>query len=154
MAIVGFEFNSINVEKKDVAKSSINISNNIALVDVVRQDLNVGGTKQPGIRFAFEYKSSYEPDFAKIVLGGSVMYLTDETNAKEILGEWSTNKKLKKEVAEQVVNSILTKCNIQSILLANTVNLPPPVPMPKVNITQNKGKPAKKEELKPSKDKK
>ena len=43
-------------------------------------------------------------------------------------------KKLNKDVAEKIINNILTKCNIQSIILSNTVNLPPPVPMPKVNV--------------------
>ena len=39
-------------------------------------------------------------------------------------------------LAEKIINSILTKCNIQSIILSNTVNLPPPVPMPKVNTKE------------------
>ncbi len=134
MAIVGFEFFKINVEKKDIVKNTINIANNIGIIDVEKNDLNVGNTKQAGVKFIFEYKSSYEPDFATIVLGGSIIYLSDEKTVKDVLDRWKANKQLDKEIAGQVINSILAKCNIQSILLANAVNLPPPVPMPKVNI--------------------
>ena len=153
MAIVGFEFSKIEVSKKDVASGNINIGNNIAITDVVKNDLKIGGNKQAGAKFLFEYKSTYEPDYAKIILGGSIMYLTDEKSAADLIEEWKGKKKIKKEIAEAIVNSILTKCNIQSILLANTVNLPPPVPMPKVNISHKApaGAPAKKEEDKEAK---
>ncbi|MBW2968045.1 hypothetical protein KY362_06175 [Candidatus Woesearchaeota archaeon] len=134
MAIVGFEFNKIDVSKQETAKGKINISNNIGIVDIKKNDLNIGSTKQTGLKFMFEYKSQYDPAFAKIQLGGSVLFLTDDKNSKEILQRWEKERKINKDVAEQIINTILTKCNIQSIILSNTVNLPPPVPMPKVNV--------------------
>ena len=136
MAIVGFEFTKINVQRKEVAKGKINISNNVALIDIKKSDLKLGTTKQSGVKFTFEYKSIYEPDFARIELGGTILFLTDEKNAKDIINSWEKEKKIKKEVAEKIINSILTKSNIQSILLSNAVNLPPPVPMPKVTIAK------------------
>lgn len=148
MAIVGFEFTRIDVEKKETAKGKINISNNVGIVNIVRSDLQLGASKQSGLKFLFEYKSAYEPEFAKIELGGTILYLTDEDNAKKILDDWKKDKKLNKEVAEKIVNSILTKCNIQSIILSNTVNLPPPVPMPKVNVASGPAKQTKKEPAK------
>ena len=134
MAIVGFEFTKINVNKKEAAKGKVNISNNVGIVDLQKSDLQLGATKQSGIKFVFEYKSAYEPDFAHIELGGIVVYLTDEKDAEKIISDWKKEKKLNKDVAEKIINNILTKCNIQSIILSNTVNLPPPVPMPKVNV--------------------
>jgi hypothetical protein len=155
MAIVGFEFTKIDVQKQDTAKGKINISNNVGIVDIKKSDLQLGNTKQKGIRFMFEYKSMYEPAFAKIELGGTIIYLADEKSAKEITEGWAKEKKIKKDVAEKIINAILARCNIQSIILSNTVNLPPPVPMPKVNITavppKTEKKEAKKEEKKEEK---
>ncbi|MBU2561623.1 MAG: hypothetical protein KKD17_04950 [Nanoarchaeota archaeon] len=151
MAIVGFEFTKINVQRQEVAKGKINISNNVGITDIKKSDLQLGKSKQNGIRFFFEYKSSYEPSFAKIELGGVIIYLTDEKNAKEITDAWEKEKKIKKDVAEKIINAILTKCNIQSIILSNTVNLPPPVPMPHVNIAtgpQEAAKEGKKDDKK------
>ncbi len=135
MAIVGFEFTKINVQKKETAQGKINISNNVGITDIQKSDLELGKTKQSGIKFLFDYRSIYEPNYAKIELGGNILFLTDEKNGKEIIEGWEKEKKIKKDVAEKIINAILTKCNIQSIILSNTVNLPPPVPMPKVNIT-------------------
>ncbi|MBW2971825.1 hypothetical protein KY359_02200 [Candidatus Woesearchaeota archaeon] len=146
MAIVGFEFTKINVQRQEVAQGKINISNNVGIVDIQKSDLQLGKTKQTGIRFKFDYRSVYEPKFARIELGGVITFLTDEKNAKEILDAWDKEKKIKKDVAEKIINSILTKCNIQSIILSNTVNLPPPVPMPHVNIKAGQQTPAAKKE--------
>ena len=35
-----------------------------------------------------------------------------------------------------LLNTILTKCNVQALILSQEVNLPPPIPMPKVQIAQ------------------
>ena len=135
MAIVGFEFTKINVFKQETATGKINISNNVGIVDIKKNDLEIGKSKQTGLKFIFEYKSKYEPGFAAIELGGIILYLTDEKSAKQVLDAWANEKKISKEVAEKIINAILAKCNIQSIILSNTVNLPPPVPMPHVNIS-------------------
>ena len=151
MAIVGFEFTKINVHKKETAKGKINISNSVGIVDVKKSDLELGKTRQSGIKFLFDYRSNYEPDFAKIELGGVIIYLTDEKAAVQIVEDWEKEKKLSKEIAEKIINAILTKCNIQSIILSNTVNLPPPVPMPKVNVESVPVSAAKTEEKKEEK---
>ena len=65
MAIVGFEFTKINVNNKETAKGKINISNNVGITDVKKADMQLGTTKQSGIKFLFEYISAYEPDFSK-----------------------------------------------------------------------------------------
>jgi len=135
MAIVGFEFTKIHVQKQETAQGKINISNNVGITDIRKADLELGKTKQNAIKFVFEYRSLYEPNFARIELEGTILYLTDEKSAKEILDGWDNEKKMSKDVAEKIINTILTKANIQSIILSNTVNLPPPVPMPKVNVT-------------------
>ncbi|NQU79084.1 hypothetical protein HQ545_04920 [Candidatus Woesearchaeota archaeon] len=152
MAIVGFEFTKINVQKKETAQGKIKINNNVGIVDIQKSDMQFGESKQHGIKFIFEYKSKYDPGYASIDLGGVILYLTDENKAKEILEDWKKDNKIKKDIAEKIINTILTKCNIQSIILSNTVNLPPPVPMPKVNTAAIPTK-EKKEEKKESNDK-
>ena len=133
MAVVGVDFTRILVEKKNKTKGKININNNVSMKNVMKSDISLGSSTQSGIKFEFEYISSYGEEFAKIVLEGSLLFLTDEENAKAVLDAWAKDKKLKKGVAEPVLNAILTKCNVQSIILSNTVNLPPPLPMPTVD---------------------
>ena len=61
---------------------------------------------------------------------GEVLALVE--NVEEIIKNWKKDKKLPKEIMTSVMNSVLNKCNIQALILSQTVNLPPPIPLPKV----------------------
>ncbi|MCF7861053.1 hypothetical protein K9M79_02320 [Candidatus Woesearchaeota archaeon] len=138
MTIVGFNFTKINVEKDPNAKGKIKINNNVSVKNVEKADLFLGDQKQSGMKFLFLFTSKYDPGFGKIELEGEVLYLEEDEKIKEVLAEWKKNKKIGKEIMTNIFNSILTRCNIQALILSQTVNLPPPIPMPKVSETPAK----------------
>jgi len=138
MAIVGFNFSKISVEKKESVKGKISINNNITITNVEKKDLILGVAKQDGIRFEFEFTSKYEPKFADIILGGEVLYLGDAEEVKKVMDEWKKSKNIPKDVKVQVINAALTKCNIEALILSKEVNLPPPIPLPSVEATKGK----------------
>ena len=136
MTIIGFNFNKINVEKKTSVKGKINISNNISIKSVEEYPLAVGKTQQKGLKFTFEFVSKYEPKVAEINLTGSVLTLQEAPKVEELVNAWKKDKKLPKEVMTPVINTALTKCNIQALILSQELNLPPPIPLPKVKTAQ------------------
>ena len=54
---------------------------------------------------------------------------------KEIIAEWKKDKKIKKELMGGILNTVLTKSNVQALIISQQVNLPPPIPLPKVNVS-------------------
>ena len=138
--IVGFNFNKINVERKDMIKGKISISNNVSIKNIEEKDLALGKEKQNALKFTFEFDSKYEPNIGDIILGGDILFVGDAKKAKEILDSWKKDKKIPKDVMTSVLNTVLTKCNIQALILSQEVNLPPPIPLPKVKReTEDKG---------------
>jgi len=134
MAIVGFNFTKINVERKEMQKGKINISNNVAIKDVKPTDISLGKEKQDALKFTFEFTSRFEPKIGSILLGGDLLYLGDANKIKEVNEGWKKDKRVPKEIMGSILNTILAKCNIQALILSQEVNLPPPVPLPKVEI--------------------
>ena len=59
---------------------------------------------------------------------------------EEVQNSWKKNKKIPLEVMEQVVNAALHKGNIQAIKVSEDVNLPSPLPLPKVRPSEAVGK--------------
>ena len=47
------------------------------------------------------------------------------------------------EVAQEIHTIIMTNCIPEAVLLARELRLPPPIPIPQVNIQQAAGKPPK-----------
>jgi hypothetical protein len=134
MTVVGFNFTKINVERKQVPRGKIGIRNNINITNIIETDLSLGKSKETGLTFSFEFKSIYEPDVADITLTGDILYLTEAKKLKEVLDKWRKEKKVDGAVLGEVLNSALTKCNIQALILSQELNLPSPIPMPKLGV--------------------
>lgn len=136
MAIVGFNFTKIEAEKKEAAKGKINVSNNVSISNVEEKNLSLGNDKQKVLAFTFEFSSNYEPKIGQIKLTGEILFMDDSKKAKDVLDGWKKEKKLPKEIMTGIINAILNKCNIQSLILSEQVNLPPPLPLPRVQAQQ------------------
>lgn len=132
MTIVGFNFSKLKVEKTRTISGKVNIKNNVTIKDVKENELNLGKSQQKGLKFIFEFSSQYEPDIGSITLEGDVIALEDSKKVEEILKSWKKDKKIPVELMTDVLNTALGKSNIQALILSQQVNLPPPIPMPKV----------------------
>jgi hypothetical protein len=136
MTIVGFNFTSMNAEKKDAIKGKVNINNNVAIKDVQEKDLALGSNKQKSLKFEFEFTSKYDPNVGNITLVGDVLFIEDGKKIKKIHDGWKKDKKLPKDITTKVLNTVLGKCNVQALILSEQINLPAPIPLPKVQVDQ------------------
>ena len=132
--IVGFGFTKLSAERKEAAKGKIDINNNVTIKNVEEADISFGDNKQNVIKFIFEFTSKYEPSVGIILFEGELLYMEDPKKTKEILTSWKKDKKVPKELMAGLLNTILTKCNVQALILSQQVNLPPPIPLPQVHI--------------------
>ena len=135
MGIMGFSFNKMLIERKTLPKTNINIKNDVSIKGISEADVSIGTRREKILKFAFEFSSDYSPSVGRILLKGELAYSDKEEKQKEILEKWKKNKKLKEEVIKPIISYILNKCNVQSIILSKDVNLPPPVPLPKIKAS-------------------
>ena len=134
MTVVGFQFDKIVVDRMDVPKGKMNVKNNIVIKDLEKKEINVGKAKQNLLVFKFEFEANYEPKIAKITLNGTTTYVEKEEKVEELVKGWKKDKKIPKEIMAPLLNNILTRCNIEALILAREVNLPPPIQLPKVTV--------------------
>ena len=140
MTIIGFNFNEIKVNRKEGIKGKINIKNNVVIKDIQEKDLNLGDKSQNALKFIFEFSSKYEPDLGDIILVGDLLFMESSGKIKEILTEWKKTKKVPKDIMAAILNTVLTKCNIEALVVSPKVNLPPPIPLPSVRQEEEKSK--------------
>lgn len=135
MPVVGMQFSKIVVEKFAPVKGKIQVNNNVVLKDVEKTDLSIGPSKQSALKFHFEFTAKYEPKIADIILTGFVTFMEKPETVKEILDSWKKDKKIPKDTMSNILNTVLSRCNIEAMLLSREVNLPPPIPLPKIQVT-------------------
>jgi len=136
MPILGMNFTKINAERKSPLRGKININNNIAITDVKKQDLKV--QNQESAIIEFEFIATYDPNIGEITIKGDTVVVEEPKKIGEILNQWKKDKKLPEDILSQVMNNLLTKCNIEALIIGREVGLPPTLNMPKVKVKEEK----------------
>lgn len=137
MTVVGFTLTKINVERKDSANGKISIKNNVSIKDVEKYSITLGDSKKEGLRFKFDFLTSYDvgnKTLATINILGDVLTIEKPDVLKSVLDLWKKDKKIDGKTMASVLNTALSKCNVQALLLSREMNLPSPIPLPRVNI--------------------
>ncbi len=134
MGIVKINIHKVHADRNLNAKpGQVNINNNVSLLNVEEMDFGVQGKR--GLKFTFSFVCEYEPDLGKISVEGQVLFLEEEKRVKEIKAGWDKNKRVPMDIMEQVANAALHKGNIQAIKISEEVNLPSPLPLPKIKAS-------------------
>lgn len=131
MTIVKINLHKVHAERDVNAKGGqIKINNNVSIKDIEEMDFVIEGKK--GLRFTFAFSCNYEPNLGKIDVEGQVLYVDDDKKIANVKAGWDKEKKIPLALMEQIVNAALHKGNIQAIKISEDVNLPSPLPLPKV----------------------
>jgi hypothetical protein len=131
MTIVKINLHKLHASRNVDAKGGqIKINNNVSLKSVEDMDFAVEGKK--GLKFSFSFVCNYEPELGKIEVEGQVLFVDSEEKVNEIKESWEKDKKVPMDVMEQIINAALHKGNIQAIKVSEDINLPSPLPLPKV----------------------
>ena len=134
MSVIGFNFTKIVVEKHQAKAGKVEISNNVGIKKIEESNLKLSTDDKKVLKFDFEFESKYNPDLGSIKLEGNLLNMIPAKDGDEVLKEWKDSKKISHEVMKGVMNTILSKANVQALILSRDVNLPSPIPLPKVNV--------------------
>lgn len=142
MPVVGFNFNKISAEKKDLIKKNtqIKINSKLAITNVNKEELPTGKTKAEGLKLDYEFFLDYQPDIAQIQINGFVYYMDDPNIIKDIVKGWEKEKNIPIDVKQQVLNTIILKTTIKALALEQEINIPPHMPFPSVEPLRTKPK--------------
>lgn len=131
MTVVGLNFTKIAGEKNKPIKGQIEIKNNVMIKDISESKFSMD-EKRSALKFDFEFLTLYEPKIGSIKLNGEVIYLTDKKIATDVLKVWKDEKKAKAFFMKDLMNHVFVRCNVEAVLMSRELNLPTPIPMPKI----------------------
>lgn len=135
MALVGFNFTSMGGEVKGQPKGKYSITPTMGLKDVKVQDFHLAkddSKKVLNIKFQVGFK--YNPDIATIAMTGEMLYLIPAEMAPSVESTFKEKKSLPETITKHVMKTIFNKGQTQAIVIARDLNLPSPVPLPKLSI--------------------
>lgn len=128
--IVGFSIRTLNAERTGTAQGETNINYHSDITDV--EQAEVPAFDEPIARISFELTITYsvdEEDIAEIGFEGTVLWQKD---AQDVVETWEEEDGLPESLASAVTNHVFRKCLTQAVPIADALDLPSPVPMPRV----------------------
>ncbi len=133
MPVTDFELRSIDAERfseKGMVRKNIRVDHNSS----VTQMKPIGkGTTEVSFRFTANYAG-----MGRIEIEGKIKY---EGGGKDLAINWRKTNKMPNQVANEIHSTILSNCIPESVMIARDLQLPPPIPLPKVNIpSEEEGK--------------
>lgn len=134
MSIIGFNFTKMSAEKMEATKAKISIKNSINITKVEDTSISLGDKGQKGMKITFSYILDYQPNFGKIELGCNFIMMEEAQVVDKAIEAWMNKKPLTKEIMEKLTNYAMSKCAIQSLILAKEVNLPSAIKLPKYSL--------------------
>ncbi|MEM7815773.1 MAG: hypothetical protein QXN71_01495 [Candidatus Aenigmatarchaeota archaeon] len=129
MPIIGMKLDSLEGKReKNAPKGEIKVNSTPRIVSVKQIDLPAIGKKV--ISLNFEFVTTYSPDIGQVKINGELLY-TGENNLK-IIKQWQSKKMLPENVNIEVLNHLFRSCLLKVANIADDLQLPPPLAMPRV----------------------
>ncbi|MBS3782018.1 MAG: hypothetical protein KGY66_04080 [Candidatus Thermoplasmatota archaeon] len=126
MTVKDFELKAIDAERyteRKEKRKNIKINHNSSVTKVNKIDSK---TNQVDFRFTANYSG-----MGVIKIEGSLKFIGEFPNLAK---NWRKKNKMPNEVAKEIHTTVINNCIPQSVTIARDLNLPPPIPLPKVNM--------------------
>lgn len=132
--IIGVNIDSINANKKAGTKGNVQVNYQPEIKEVEEATVNAFDEKVARIEFSFGVVyNSNDQETARIDMGGNVIW---KGGLEEILEQWEEDETLPSDMEVQLMNELYRKLLSEAVGVANTLNLLPPIPTPKVEKPQ------------------
>ncbi|MDY6773928.1 MAG: hypothetical protein SVS85_01910 [Candidatus Nanohaloarchaea archaeon] len=128
--IVGFSIGSMEAEKHEMKGGETNVNYSSSITDV--EEAEVSSIDESIARISFELDIEYmqdEEEVAEMEFEGRVLW---QGNAEQVIEDWEEDEEIDEDVAAAVTNHIYRKCLTRAVGMADALELPSPVPMPRV----------------------
>jgi hypothetical protein len=137
MKILGFNFTKLQAEKVSNKIEGVKINTNIDLTKIETVNPGEIKVKEELLGVSFKFDISYDPDFAKVSLEGSIVLAIDSRTHKEVLKQWK-DKQIPESFRLDLFNIIMKKSTLKALQLEEELNIPLHMPMPTLKLPEKK----------------
>lgn len=130
--IVGFNVDSLNADKNRSTKNgNVQVNYSPEIKSVEKAQVNAFDDEVARINFSFTVSYNVgEQTAASIVMDGNILWNGDTDS---IVESWDENGSMPEKVNQHIMNDLYRKCISQSVGVADTLGLIPPVPTPRID---------------------
>ncbi len=133
IAIKGWELSSIEAKRfSKVGEKLMNVR-----IDHNNTVTSVVPLNQTDLSIEFRFTANYS-GIGFVRMDGKIVVADDTRSPDTIAREWGSTNNMPPELANIVHNAVISNCIITATIVTRDIQLPPPVPLPQVDMSQQK----------------
>ncbi len=143
MRLIGQRLTEMHVERMEVKAGSV-----FGQIDTKAVPTNVRiGEGQLGdnvpLIIEYQFSSNYNlekpkgENAAEIMIRGEVIFEAEKKESEAAVKSWKKEKQIVKDQQELVLQAVLSSSQMHAITLAKDMNLPSPIPLPRINVQKD-----------------
>ncbi|QQG39538.1 MAG: hypothetical protein HYS81_04120 [Candidatus Aenigmatarchaeota archaeon] len=142
MPVVGIGIRKIEASRNELSERGMGVGQSPHVKDMKKTKIDALGAE--GLEISYEYVFDYKGAdrkklIANITFSGEAVYLPEKgDDLEELLAKWKKEKRVPSKIFVPVVNTIIRRCVSRALVLAEDLNLPPPINIPIVRIEKKK----------------
>lgn len=129
MPIIGMKFDSMEAKRdKSPDRGEIKVNSTPRITSA--RLITLPSITKKVLALNFDFVTTYNPDIGQVKISGEILYVHDD-NAK-ILKQWQTKKMLPEQTNIEILNHLFRQCLLKVANIADDLQLPPPLAIPRV----------------------
>ena len=134
MPIIGFSISKIEGmrDEQPVKYDELKINSTPRIESV--EEVSIPNATSKALSMKFEFETRYTPRIGGIKIGGRLLY--SSPNHEEILELWKKENRLGEKETREIFNYLFRKCLVKMVGLADELQLPIPLPIPRIKPNQ------------------
>jgi hypothetical protein len=113
-------------------KGEIKVNSSPKITDV--KFLTVPNIDKKVLAINFEFATTYSPDIGEVKMAGELLFV--HPDGPKVLKQWQAKKMLPEDVNVEVLNHLFRQCLLKIANIADDLQLPPPLALPRVTPKQ------------------
>jgi len=135
MPIIGMKFDSMEGKReKMVDKGEIKVNSTPRITSA--KLISLPSINKKALALNFDFVTTYSPEIGEVKISGELLYMSEEN--PKILKQWQSKKSLPENVNIEVLNHLFRQCLLKVANIADDLQLPPPLAIPRVAPKQQK----------------
>lgn len=129
MTVLGIRFKSLEAKREEGKVTPQIKVNSVPKITGVKET-NMPMFNKKALSVDFDFVTEYSPKIGTITMSGEVFYVTNKN--KEALKKWDSDKTLPEDMRIDILNHLFRACLLKIANLADDLQLPPPMAIPRV----------------------
>ncbi|AIU70396.1 hypothetical protein TEU_08670 [Thermococcus eurythermalis] len=137
MPVLGYNITKVDVERdaQNIASGQVEVKLSPRIKELRLGEVRTPTGKVTGIEVLFAYEISYNPQIARAVIEGSILYLPPQKDkTDEILNIWEEEKKVDSRLFVEVINFLSVQLLPMLTVIAKEMRLPYHIPVPRAEL--------------------